>query len=711
MFTYSEHVLKVCIAQLAKYVGFKSINELAFEILIDLLSRFIINFGKLSATYANQCNRTQVNLDDICFVLKSLGLHLDDLIDYLNEVKLPFAGAPLPSYPVLSKTNIVQRIQFPTQSECESRKEFYQDWQPTLISSSSSEQQFSINQPDPQQQLIDSRLEELDLIDYIEQQRKLKITEDKQLNRRLLNRIRDRVNELNIGGFTELEAQVPNYIYLSADGQALSFGNREGRLPEARQHGQILPSSNKLKIQLNQRKSSKLSKRLFNKRRSGKKRSKQQSTGQSIEKSISRSSEQSEEQIVSDLLNEMISSVEDKFNESFYDDNEAAKTLMLLSYDSSKSVLSSTAESPSIDEDENQIDYSPTKFNYDLNNNIYTTDSNNNIIDQRKENGYIFNNLINGKLDKNHLIDYQSKLNDVKNLTIAEDDQHHLDDSNKKLNNSKNNLPKLKFKLTFDKYKESLANSNEIINNHVTNDHHLINSTSTTNHKSSSKHQDPQTTKDKQRKKHSKKSNSIDTSTNGKIKKEITPLNSSLTTTTTKSTNSKKSKNNQNSTDDIYYCPTCNQPDDGTPMIGCDKCDNWYHYFCQNVFVKPKEEQWFCLNCSVQQSLDEAKRAKKLKKLKELDKSSASDKNSKKRTKQMQKQEDKKTSKKKSSEEDIYYCPSCSKPDDGSPMVGCDKCDNWHHYSCVGLKNTPPKDQKWYCPDCKNKKKLKKLKK
>ncbi|KAL6032911.1 hypothetical protein STEG23_000822, partial [Scotinomys teguina] len=27
----------------------------------------------------------------------------------------------------------------------------------------------------------------------------------------------------------------------------------------------------------------------------------------------------------------------------------------------------------------------------------------------------------------------------------------------------------------------------------------------------------------------------------------------------------------------IWICPGCNKPDDGSPMIGCDGCDDWYH--------------------------------------------------------------------------------------------------------------------------------------
>lgn len=28
----------------------------------------------------------------------------------------------------------------------------------------------------------------------------------------------------------------------------------------------------------------------------------------------------------------------------------------------------------------------------------------------------------------------------------------------------------------------------------------------------------------------------------------------------------------------IWICPTCKLPDDGSPMIGCDNCDDWYHW-------------------------------------------------------------------------------------------------------------------------------------
>jgi len=725
MFQFSEHVLKICIAQLAKYVGFKSINELAFEILIDLLTRFIIDFGRLSANHANQCNRTQVNFNDIQFVLKSLNLRLDDLIDYLENVKIPFAGGLLPNYPVNTSKQQTFRIQFPSQSECCKRKEFYQDWQPSLDLSLS--QYLSELNPE-EQHIIENRLEQLDLIDYIDQERKLKITDDLNLNRKLLNKIRTKVSELNIGGFTELSALVPNYIYLSPDGQALSFGDKPGKLPEARQHQQqrqkhtLSKSKNsKSKDSHYLKKSSKKSSHKLSKSERKKKskqrlqsidynigeqhrESEKQTTIKLVDKRIVATDEQlvinrskSEEEIVGELMSEMISSVEDKFNESFYDENEAAKTLLLFSCDSSKSVLSSVAESQSIDESENQIDYSLNKSfnNYDLNNNYSViNDLNNNTIDTRKENGHSFNSLTNGKLDRSLMTgDHQNRLNDLKNLTSNEEENTY----SKQINS--NNLPKLKFKLTFDKYKRSLANHN---NDSTINQQPKLNAYSIKSHT----HQN-QTTKDKQSKRKNKKSNPIEES-------EKHAQTSNQTKTSRKKNNNIPNEQNE----EVYFCPTCNEQDDGTPMIACDgNCKEWFHWRCQNVFIAPKEENWYCLNCSVQQTLEEYRKSKKLnkKKTKELnstDTPSSSNGGKKRSNKHIQKQEDKK-SHKNQSQNDTYYCPTCSKPDNGRlPMVGCDgDCDSWFHYKCVGLTNTPPEDESWYCSNCKKKKKHKKLKK
>ncbi|XP_075906831.1 transcription initiation factor TFIID subunit 3 isoform X2 [Nelusetta ayraudi] len=36
----------------------------------------------------------------------------------------------------------------------------------------------------------------------------------------------------------------------------------------------------------------------------------------------------------------------------------------------------------------------------------------------------------------------------------------------------------------------------------------------------------------------------------------------------------------------------------------------------------------------------------------------------------------------------IWICPGCNKPDDGSPMIGCDDCDDWYH--CLPSESSEP---------------------
>ncbi|TFK39799.1 hypothetical protein BDQ12DRAFT_511656 [Crucibulum laeve] len=44
---------------------------------------------------------------------------------------------------------------------------------------------------------------------------------------------------------------------------------------------------------------------------------------------------------------------------------------------------------------------------------------------------------------------------------------------------------------------------------------------------------------------------------------------------------------------------------------------------------------------------------------------------------------------------------TCSKGDDGSPMVHCAECKNWYHFSCVDLTEDEADDINVYiCPSC-----------
>ncbi|XP_065316920.1 uncharacterized protein LOC135925491 isoform X3 [Gordionus sp. m RMFG-2023] len=50
--------------------------------------------------------------------------------------------------------------------------------------------------------------------------------------------------------------------------------------------------------------------------------------------------------------------------------------------------------------------------------------------------------------------------------------------------------------------------------------------------------------------------------------------------------------------------------------------------------------------------------------------------------------------------EKIWICPACTHPDDGSPMIGCDSCDDWYHWVCVNITEAPAENENWYCSRC-----------
>ena len=51
----------------------------------------------------------------------------------------------------------------------------------------------------------------------------------------------------------------------------------------------------------------------------------------------------------------------------------------------------------------------------------------------------------------------------------------------------------------------------------------------------------------------------------------------------------------------LVYCK-CRLPDDGTKMIQCDNCLEWYHVECMLDLNPQLDDQWFCDSCDSQQS-------------------------------------------------------------------------------------------------------------
>ncbi|XP_031629821.1 transcription initiation factor TFIID subunit 3 isoform X2 [Contarinia nasturtii] len=67
-----------------------------------------------------------------------------------------------------------------------------------------------------------------------------------------------------------------------------------------------------------------------------------------------------------------------------------------------------------------------------------------------------------------------------------------------------------------------------------------------------------------------------------------------------------------NDENQVWICPACGRVDDGTPMIGCDGCDDWYHWVCVGILVPPNEDQdWFCRVCISRKQEDKKKKRKK----------------------------------------------------------------------------------------------------
>lgn len=48
----------------------------------------------------------------------------------------------------------------------------------------------------------------------------------------------------------------------------------------------------------------------------------------------------------------------------------------------------------------------------------------------------------------------------------------------------------------------------------------------------------------------------------------------------------------------------------------------------------------------------------------------------------------------------VWVCPACGEPDNGSPMIGCDGCDGWYHWVCVGITEEPGATEDWFCKSC-----------
>ena len=45
-------------------------------------------------------------------------------------------------------------------------------------------------------------------------------------------------------------------------------------------------------------------------------------------------------------------------------------------------------------------------------------------------------------------------------------------------------------------------------------------------------------------------------------------------------------------------------------------------------------------------------------------------------------------------EDPVWLCPICNAPQQDQDMIGCDSCDEWYHFRCVGIDEAPPRRRK-----------------
>ncbi|CAI4229380.1 unnamed protein product [Auanema sp. JU1783] len=64
-------------------------------------------------------------------------------------------------------------------------------------------------------------------------------------------------------------------------------------------------------------------------------------------------------------------------------------------------------------------------------------------------------------------------------------------------------------------------------------------------------------------------------------------------------TDNDDAKTVESADEEIWICPACSVAwTEGATMIGCDNCDNWFHWHCVNITEAPDEQQeWFCQKC------------------------------------------------------------------------------------------------------------------
>lgn len=230
-----DELLRVSIAQLAQNVGWDAVGSSTFDVLADVCTEFIRQISRASKSFAEHRGHNRPTLNDSVLALEHLHIALDSLIDYVHQYPSLQFVARVPTQ-LASASFGCYRADWPSEAEIDARTDPYESWMPSLDTRSPAEklQDNSNAESESKPNLDSSGSASLDplvsltqVYDYFESFPR----NDERPPTSMSESLRTRLDELNIDGYTELNALEPKYIYMNADGQVLSYGGKPGKLP------------------------------------------------------------------------------------------------------------------------------------------------------------------------------------------------------------------------------------------------------------------------------------------------------------------------------------------------------------------------------------------------------------------------------------------------------------------------------------------------
>ncbi|KAJ8301671.1 hypothetical protein KUTeg_020658 [Tegillarca granosa] len=124
---YCRSLLRVSLAQICQSLGWHATQSTPLDLLTDVLERYIFEIAKCTHRYSEQ---TDPNLDDLGLAFRHLGVQLNELQDFVQQVDpVPFAHETV-SFPAPKKCNL--RFPNPNSREIQNRDEHIPEYLPLM---------------------------------------------------------------------------------------------------------------------------------------------------------------------------------------------------------------------------------------------------------------------------------------------------------------------------------------------------------------------------------------------------------------------------------------------------------------------------------------------------------------------------------------------------------------------------------------------------